>query len=88
MSTSTVRALAPDLTMQPSPLPGHATTTGQAGTKNSLDGQYVCLLQQVVTLIISYSYTMALRGLNGTKTLSNTILYNFKVTLNVHYIEK
>jgi X-X-X-Leu-X-X-Gly heptad repeat protein len=45
---------------------------------------------------------MALRGLNGTKTLSNgtktlsngtktlsnTILYYFKVTLNVNYIDK
>jgi len=38
---------------------------------------------------------MALRGLNGTKTLSNgtkslsyTILYCFKVTLNVNYNDK
>ena len=42
---------------------------------------------KLLLFIISYSYTVALRGLNGTKTLSNTILYYFKVIMNVHYIE-
>jgi hypothetical protein len=76
------------LTTHRSPLPAHAMTRGQARTKK-FTVWWVCLSTSTSCYSLSYSYshTMTQRGLNG-KTLSNTVLYHYKVTLNVHYIEK
>ena len=81
MSASTLRALAPDLTVNWSPLLDHSMTTGQVGTKK-FTGWWVCLLQQAVTLY----HTLLIH--NGTKMVEwqDPVTYNIISLLKSHWM--